>query len=636
MGSDYKDKTSLRTRRVHKKKCTDFFCFLIFLIFVAGMGLITALVAAGNGFERLIFGYDSDGNVCNNKQSQNTSELVNYYDTTGRGFVFYFNYSDPINARKVCVKACPSINIIDEEEFKNYTLSTNQTLCEYDVSPGVYIRKKCPKLPLIQTVPIANRCVPDIEQFLTSNILGHLKNTKYGKLFEEQLKNTTESFKLSIVKLYHSLPIICYIALASLLMTILLSFLLRYIAKVMVFIIMTITAAGCVAFSVFLWLRWWEIRQKNPSEMTTIIGFEVYLTTSFIIYSILMSIVSLIVIFLIIAMRKRIGLVVRLICEAQMTLFDMPVLFVLPVFTFLILAVFLIYWLLTAVMIYSYTQYNTKDLQFQSLSIKQNIVYNALWVYHAIALIWISEFIFACQAMVVSSSVAKWYFTRDKNNFSSPICSSICNLVVFQMGSVAIGSFIITLVRFPRYCLMAVQKKMKTLDKTSILYNCLKGLTCCLWCLEKVINYLNKNAYTIVAIEGVSFCVAAHKSFALIVKNALRVAMINSVGDFILFLCKLAIVILSVGLSMFWLGIPADNIKAIKGQLAPLFVIAVIAFLIANCFFTVYEMVIDALMICFCEDIEANDGSVERPYYMSKSLKAFVDETDSTIISVGQ
>lgn len=83
--------------------------------------------------------------------SQNTSELTNYYDTTGRGFVFYFNYSDPIDARKVCIKSCPSINIIDEEQFKNYTLSTNQSLCEYDVAPGVYIRNKCPRLPLIQT-----------------------------------------------------------------------------------------------------------------------------------------------------------------------------------------------------------------------------------------------------------------------------------------------------------------------------------------------------------------------------------------------------------------------------------------------------------------------------------------------------
>lgn len=261
-------------------------------------------------------------------------------------------------------------------------------------------------------MPIANRCVPDIEQFLTSNILGHLKGTKYGPLLEEQFKKTTESFKLSIVQLYNSLPLIGYMALASLLITILLSFLLRYIVKAMVFIVMIITAAGCVAFSVFLWLRWWEIRRISPLEMTTMLGFQVYLTTSFIVYSILMSIVSLIVIFLIIAMRKRIGLVVRLICEAQITLSNMPVLFVLPVFTFLILAVFLVYWLLTALMIYSYTQYNTKDLEFHTLSIKQNIVYNAIWVYHAIALIWITEFIFACQAMVVSSSVAKWYFTR--------------------------------------------------------------------------------------------------------------------------------------------------------------------------------------------------------------------------------
>ena len=32
-------------------------------------------------------------------------------------------------------------------------------------------------------------------------------------------------------------------------------------------------------------------------------------------------------------------------------------------------------------------------------------------------------------------------------------------------------------------------------------------------------------------------------------------------------------------------------------------------------------MVIDAILVCFCEDIKANDGSEDRPYYMSSSLK---------------
>ena len=31
-------------------------------------------------------------------------------------------------------------------------------------------------------------------------------------------------------------------------------------------------------------------------------------------------------------------------------------------------------------------------------------------------------------------------------------------------------------------------------------------------------------------------------------------------------------------------------------------------------------MVIDTLLVCFCEDSERNDGSFEKPYFMSKNL----------------
>ena len=42
---------------------------------------------------------------------------------------------------------------------------------------------------------------------------------------------------------------------------------------------------------------------------------------------------------------------------------------------------------------------------------KQHLL-TGVWIYHVVALIWISEFIFACESMVVASSVAKWYFTK--------------------------------------------------------------------------------------------------------------------------------------------------------------------------------------------------------------------------------
>jgi solute carrier family 44 protein 1 (choline transporter-like protein) len=111
-------------------------------------------------------------------------------------------------------------------------------------------------------------------------------------------------------------------------------------------------------------------------------------------------------------MRKRISLVIKLFGEAQKALTDITSLFVLPFVTIFILLVFLIYWLMTAMMIYSFGEYNSDVFYIGNFNINKNILANVMWVYHIVGLIWISEFIFGCQAMVVSGSVAQWYFER--------------------------------------------------------------------------------------------------------------------------------------------------------------------------------------------------------------------------------
>jgi len=74
----------------------------------------------------------------------------------------------------------------------------------------------------------------------------------------------------------------------------------------------------------------------------------------------------------------------------------------------------------------------------------------------------------------------------------------------------------------------------------------LKCCQCCLWCFEQVLKYLNKNAYIEIAIYGYNFCNAARKAFMLLTANALRVAAINSVGAFVLFLGKLVVIVATV------------------------------------------------------------------------------------------
>ena len=46
----------------------------------------------------------------------------------------------------------------------------------------------------------------------------------------------------------------------------------------------------------------------------------------------------------------------------------------------------------------------------------------------------------------------------------------------------------------------------------------LKVCQCCLWCFEKCMKFLNRNAYIEVAIYGYNFCKAARKAFTLLAR----------------------------------------------------------------------------------------------------------------------
>lgn len=78
-----------------------------------------------------------------------------------------------------------------------------------------------------------------------------------------------------------------------------------------------------------------------------------------------------------------------------------------------------------------------------------------VWIY-LIGLIWTSEFIFACQQLTIAGAVAFWYFRKETD---SPVIHSISKLVKYHLGSVAKGSFIITIFKIPRLILTYLYAK---------------------------------------------------------------------------------------------------------------------------------------------------------------------------------
>ena len=64
-------------------------------------------------------------------------------------------------------------------------------------------------------------------------------------------------------------------------------------------------------------------------------------------------------------------------------------------------------------------------------------------------------------------------------------------------------------------------------------------------------------------------------------------------------------------------GLMAFNYnRALQVWAIPLLLVAFFAYLVAHSFLSVFETVIDILFLCFAVDLETNDGSSEKPYFM--------------------
>ncbi len=65
-------------------------------------------------------------------------------------------------------------------------------------------------------------------------------------------------------------------------------------------------------------------------------------------------------------------------------------------------------------------------------------------------------------------------------------------------------------------------------------------------------KFINRNAYILTAINGTNFCSSAKEAFGLILRNCVRVVVLDKVTDFLLFLGKLVVTSIVALLSFFY------------------------------------------------------------------------------------
>ncbi|KFQ91145.1 Choline transporter-like 2, partial [Nipponia nippon] len=529
--------------------------------------------------------------------------------------------------------------------------------------------RECPAM-IIPSTPLARRCFPAIRAkkgvIMVGNETtyddGHGRRRNVTELLEGAKKaNVVLEARQLAMKIFEDYTVSWYWIIIGLVIAMVASFifivLLRFLAGIMVWvmIVMVILVLGYGIFHCYM--EYAKLKGEAGSDVSLKdLGFQtdlrvyLHLRQTWLAFMIILCIMEVVIILLLIFLRKRILIAIALIREASRAVGHIMSSLLFPLCTFFLLCLCIAYWASTAVFLSTsneavYKVFNETACQFSGQTCKpetfntSNVTklcpdaqclfafYGGESAYHKYLIVlqffnvfmffWLANFVIALGQVTLAGAFASYYwaFKKPDDMPAFPLFSAFGRALRYHTGSLAFGSLILAIVQVIRVTLEYLDHRLKAADNkfAKFLLSCLK---CCFWCLEKFIKFLNRNAYIMIAIYGTNFCTSARSVLPLLMRNIMRwVAVLDKVTDFLFFLGKLLIVG-SVGILAFFffthrIKLVQDTAPPLNYYWVPILTVIVGSYLIAHGFFSVYGMCVDTLFLCFCEDLERNDGSPE-------------------------
>ncbi|XP_035827083.1 choline transporter-like protein 2 [Aplysia californica] len=663
---------------IHDRSCTDIICCFIFVVFLLGMGVVSVIGYARGDPYRLVYPTDSHGSICGLGKLEDKPYLF-FFDLVTcakMGPAVVTGCPTP----QVCVKECPSENTVHmamdrSQLICKYAVDVNKSPYR-EMSTDTLVKRNLCASYYLESKPIINRCMPKIfaktfdlaetlvdEQGQNQLVRANGEQVN-GNLLKEGTINLAHFYKLkgTMELLFRDVQNSAHLIAICLVITMVLSMLwivlLRWLTIVMVWVTVVLFI-GLFGFGTgYSYYRYYELKNANVTEEYGLpyefkFDFDYYLSqkTTWLAFGCTGATIFIIFLLIIIFLCGRIMLAARLISEASVAVSHMWCSLFWPLLPFLAQILILAYWISSMVYIssmgepefYNNTVVTSNDVDAlltrlpcdhasndtlgeicSFVKYGGNTYKTAMLVYMLFMFFWLMNFVSALEQMTLAGAFASYYWAWDKKKDipAFPLGSSFGRSLRYHMGSLAFGSLIIAIVQMIRSFLEYINRKLKG-SENSVAKFLLKCLRCCFWCLEKFLRYVNKNAYILIAVHGRSFCSAARDGFMLIMRNVLRAVILDKVCDFLMLISKLMVTGAITVLAFFWFQGDLPLFEKVTPDLnyflAPVILVSIGTYLIADSFFDVYSMAVDTIFICFLEDLERNDGSDERPYYMSKT-----------------
>ena len=358
----------------------------------------------------------------------------------------------------------------------------------------------------------------------------------------------------------------------------------------------------------------------NTSSLYKILAIEgIEDSKSLLGWTIFFTIGTFVLLLLLIWLRKSFKFVINLFDEASKALLGIPVIFIQPFVTLIFLLLVCSHFFASSVYLITVLTPAVDGRGFVKYVNSNKTSVNGMLVGNLLGSLWLWEFASGCEQFIIAGAVSHWFYFRQNYRLFEccPTLEPIRNLLKYSLGTIAVGSLIVTVVDYTKilfhYVNSILRKKRNAISKKTT-----GAVICCLNCTEKVLKFANRNAYICAAVYGTSFWQSGKQGISLLIRNAEHTTVINVISFFFLFLAKSCVVVLTGAIAFFYFKQKYGPEVTVVEYGFVIFLLCLFAFIVARCFFRVYDVVLNTLFLCFCDDHERNNG-LDRPYHSTRN-----------------
>jgi choline transporter-like protein 2/4/5 len=360
--------------------------------------------------------------------------------------------------------------------------------------------------------------------------------------------------------------------------------------------------------------------------------------------------------------RHRIGVAVGILREASKAIRCIPALMVFPLLPCIAGIGLMFWWMYAAGYIFSagYMVIDPNIGIMNGLNTTVRTFHGAegkaqLMVFHFFGLLWTKNLFHAFVMYVIAGCVSEWYFKNDAGRRTEygakngcglrHLCRHSYNAIYYHLGSLCFGSFVIALLELMRYTMEYINHKTQGIQKKSRVVACAFAcLRCVLWCFHKCVTFISRNGYILMSYRGGGFIRSSIDAVGLMRRNLMRIGLVQVISSFLLRLGTFAVMCISVGFMLKLIRDPPEIVFPIVGEvtagtkdlakvsnpLLPILCTVILSWAVACYCFAVYQMTIDTILVCFCQEHDAlkkaiKEGTDLPDLYMSPELQYYIE-----------